>query len=333
MFNKTIDRRGAFQTVASLVAAAAGSSSWAQGAASIWPQRPIKIVVPVAAGGIIDLLARAVGKALTLRLNTTIVVDSKPGADHMIGTQVVSRSDPDGYTWLFASVPFTVTPFLRRDPGYDVLKDFRPLQLIASSPNVLVVPSGVQAKTVKEFVAMAKSKPGAMSYANPGNGSSNHLGMELLKSEAGIDILGIPYKGQPPAITDLLAGRVQAMMISSSLAATHVAAGTIRPLAVIAPHRLRNMPDVPTIAESGFPNADVIPWFGLLMPAKTPDVIADKAAAELGAALRSPGLIADIESIGATPYASNSPAEFDKFLRADMAKWPAVLSRAGIEKS
>lgn len=331
VFDKTVSRREALQTVAGL-AAAAGSASWAQGAASNWPQRSIKIVVPVAAGGIIDLLARAVSKALTPRLNVPLIVDSKPGADHLIGIQSVSRSEPDGYTWLFASVPFTVNPFLRRDPGYDVLKDFTPLQLIASSPNVLVVPSSVPAKTVKEFVALAKSKPGSMNYANPGNGSSNHLGMELLKSEAGLDILGIPYKGQPPAITDLLAGRVQAMMISSSLAATYVAAGSIRPLAVVAAQRVRGLADVPTMAESGFPGVDVIPWFGLLMPAKTPDAIADKAATELNVALKTPGLVADIESIGATPYAANSPAEFAKLIRADLAKWPAVLGRAGVHK-
>ena len=333
MADSTFNRRAVLRTFAGF-AAAAGSSAWAQGAAATsWPQYPVKIIVPVAAGGIIDLLARAVAKTIASKFGTPLVVESRPGADHLIGIQNVARSEPDGYTWLFASIPFTVNPALRRDPGYDALKDFKPLQLIASSPNVLVVPSSVAARNVKEFVALAKSQKGALSYANPGNGSSNHLGMELFKSETGIDILGVPYKGQPPAITDLLAGRMDAMMISTSLVAPHVASGSLRPLAVVASERVREMPDVPTMKESGYPGVDVIPWFGLLAPAKTPEAVVAKASGELHAALELQALITDIRNIGATPYAPNSPAEFEKLIREDTAKWPALLTRAGIEKS
>jgi tripartite-type tricarboxylate transporter receptor subunit TctC len=330
MNKHSTSRRAALRALAG-VAAAASSGVWAQTAP--WPQRPVKIVVPVATGGIIDLLARAVAEALTPGFKVPLIVDSKPGADHLIGIQSVARSDADGYTWLFASVPFTVNPSLRRDPGYDALKDFRPLSLIATSPNLLMVRSGIPAKTVSEFVALAKSKPGTLTYGNPGNGSSNHLGMELFKTEAGVDILGIPYKGQPPAILDLLAGRLDAMMMSSSLATTYINAGTLRPLALVAAKRVATLPNVPTMKESGYPGVDVVPWFGLLAPAKTPDAVIEKTSAALNAALKSSTLLSRIDHIGATAYAPNSPAEFEKLLRAELAKWPAVLSRAGIEKA
>lgn len=324
-------RRHALAALASLAGTVLVPAARAQGDAA-WPQRPIKIVVPVAAGGIIDLLARAVGKAISPVVKQPVVIESRAGADHMLGAQYVDRGDHDGYTWLFGSVPFTVSPVLRKDPGYDP-KAFRPLALIATSPNVLVVPSSVPVKTVAEFIALAKSKPGELSYANPGNGSSNHLGMELFKSEAGINILGVPYKGQPPAITDLLAGRVQAMMMSNSLAVQYIKAGTLRPLASVAPERLPALPDVPTIKEAGYPNADVIPWFGLMAPARTPDAVVAKAAAILSEALATPGLRTDILSIGATPFPPGTPADFAKLIASDLAKWPGVLQRAGIEKS
>jgi tripartite-type tricarboxylate transporter receptor subunit TctC len=330
MNNPSFNRRDALRALAG-IAAAASTPSWAQ--TGSWPQRPIKIVVPVAAGGIIDLLARAVSEVLTPVLKVPLVVDSKPGADHLIGIQSVARSDPDGYTWLCASIPFTVNPSLRRESGYDPLKDFRPLSLIATSPNLLMVSSSVPAKTVSEFVALAKSKPGTLTYGNPGNGSSNHLGMELFKSEAGLDILGVPYKGQPPAIPDLLAGRLDAMMMSSSLATNYITAGTLRPLAIVASERSAAFPNVPTMKQSGYPNADVVPWFGLLVPAKTPDAIVQRVSADLNAALKSTALRTRIDRIGATPYPPHSPAEFDKLIRAELAKWPAVLGRAGIEKA
>jgi tripartite-type tricarboxylate transporter receptor subunit TctC len=330
MSEKACGRRAALKSIAG-AAALVGTTSWAQG--SSWPQHAIRIVVPVAPGGIIDLLARAVAKAVTPTLNATLIVDSRPGADHLIGIQNVAHSDADGYTWLCDSIPFTVNPALRRDPGYDATKDFKPLQLIATSPNVLVVPASVAARDVKEFVALAKSKKGALSYANPGNGSSNHLGMELFKSETGIDMLGVPYKGQPPAITDLLAGRVQAMMISTSLATPYIAKGSLRPLAVVAAQRVPGMPDVPTMKESGYPGVDVVPWFGLLAPGKTPQAVLDKVSKALHEALRSPALLADMVNIGATPYLPNSPGEFAKLIAEDTAKWPAILQRAGIEKA
>lgn len=324
------NRRRTLQALMALGGASLAPAAMAQGDAS-WPQKPIKIVVPVAAGGIIDLLGRAVAKAISPVLKQPVVVESRAGADHIIGAQYVDRSEADGYTWLFASVPFTVSPVLRKDAGYDP-KAFKPLALIASSPNVLVVPTSVPAKNVAEFVALAKAKPGELAYANPGTGSSNHLGMELFKSEAGIDLLAVPYNGQPPAITDLLAGRVQAMLISSSLVAAHVKTGALRPLASIAQERLPALPDVPTIKEAGYPKADVIPWFGLMAPSKTPDAVVAKAASVLNEALTTQGLKNDIAGIGATPSPPGSPAEFSAFIERDLAKWPAVLKRAGIER-
>jgi tripartite-type tricarboxylate transporter receptor subunit TctC len=328
--NQTSRSRRSFLATMTAGAALASSGLHAQ---ENWPARPIRIVVPVAAGGIIDLLARAVAKAFTSATGTSVVVESKPGADHIIGTQYVANSTPDGYTWLCASVPFTVTPFLRNNPGYDPVKDFQPLQLLATSPNVLVVPTSVSAKTVQEFVALAKKENGAMSYANPGIGSSNHLGMEMFKVKAGLNIVGVPYKGQPPAITDLLAGRVQAMMISASLVPAYLESGSLRALAVVARTRLPEMPNVPTIAEAGYPDVDVIPWFGLLTPRKTPAVAVAKASAELRKLQGTPGLIADYKKIGATPFPPNSPAEFEKLILSDLTKWPDLVRRAGVMKT
>ncbi|HYG45818.1 MAG TPA: tripartite tricarboxylate transporter substrate binding protein [Bordetella sp.] len=331
MFRTRLTRRGALQALAGM-AAMANTSSWAQETGE-WPTRPIRVVVPVAAGGIIDLLTRAVGEAVTPELGQPLVVESRPGADHLIGIQNVAKSNPDGYSWLCASVPFTVNPALRKVPGYDPIKDFRPLCLIATSPNVLVVHPDVKAESLAQFVELAKREPGRLTYGNPGNGSSNHLGMELFKSEAGIDLLGIPYKGQPPSISDLLAGRLDCMLMSVSLAKNYIQAGQLRPLAAVAPQRIAALPQVPTMKEGGYPGVDVVPWFGLLAPARTPDAIVDKASAALQAAMQTPKLQTSIQHIGATPYASGTPAAFEKLIRTELAKWPAVLARAGIEKT
>ncbi|MBV7484217.1 tripartite tricarboxylate transporter substrate binding protein [Bordetella sp. BOR01] len=331
MFRNRLTRRGALQALAGM-AAMANTSSWAQETGK-WPARPVRVVVPVASGGIIDLLARAVGEAVTPGLGQPLVVESRPGADHLIGIQNVAKSNPDGYSWLCASVPFTVNPALRKTPGYDPIGDFRPLCLIATSPNVLVVHPDVKAGSLAQFVELAKREPGKLTYGNPGNGSSNHLGMELFKSEAGIDLLGIPYKGQPPSISDLLAGRLDCMLMSVSLAKNYIQAGQLRPLAAVAPQRIAALPQVPTMKEGGYPGVDVVPWFGLLAPAQTPDAIIDKASAALQAAMQTPKLQTSIQHIGATPYASGTPAAFDKLIQAELAKWPAVLARAGIEKT
>ncbi|MBO9355093.1 tripartite tricarboxylate transporter substrate binding protein [Bordetella petrii] len=331
MFHRPLTRRGALQALGG-IGLAAGAASWAR-AESQWPTRPVRVVVPVASGGIIDLLARAIGEAIAPSLGQPLVIESRPGADHLIGIQNVAKSSPDGYSWLCASVPFTVNPALRKDPGYDPLADFRPLCLIATSPNVLVVHPDVKASTLAQFVELAKREPGKLTYGNPGNGSSNHLGMELFKTEAGIDLLGIPYKGQPPSISDLLAGRLDCMLMSVSLAKNYVQAGQLHPLAAVAPQRIAALPDVPTMTETGYPGVDVVPWFGMLAPGKTPDAVADKASADLQAAMQSAKLQQAIRNIGATPYASGTPGEFDQLIRAELAKWPTVLARAGIEKS
>ena len=299
--------------------------------AASWPDRPITSIVPVAAGGIIDILSRAVGDAIKTSLGATVITESRPGADHLIGIRAAAHSAPDGYTWLFGSVPFTVNPSLRTDAGYDPVADFTPLQLIASSPNVLVVPSSIPAKTVSEFVALAKAKPGVFNYANPGNGSSNHLCMELFKQISETDIVSIVYKGQPPAITDLISGRVEAMMISSSLVGPHVASGALRALASISPERVSSLPEVPTMAEAGFKEVDVVPWFGLFAPAKTPSAIVQKASGALHEALKSEDLITKINRIGATAYPPNSPEKFAELIKADLKRWPDLIKRAGIK--
>lgn len=298
-----------------------------------WPSRPIKIIVPVAAAGIIDLLARNLAEALRPRLPAGIVIENRPGGDQMIGTQSVARSPGDGYTWLCAATPFTTTAHLRKQPGFDAFKDFKPVALLATSPNVVVVPASLGVSTVQELIALAKRKPGGLSYANPGNGSSNHLGTEQLHAVTGVEMLSIVYPGQPPAINDLLAGRTDFMLMSSSLAPPHVESGKLKALAVVAPNRIARMPNVPTMTEAGFPQVNVVPWIGVLMPSATPDEIVTRSHQMILEAMATPGYKEGVQRIGATPSAAHTPAQFADMIRAEFNQWPELFKRAGLEKS
>lgn len=323
-------RRFALKAIAATAATAAPWPLLAQGD---WPSKSIKIIVPVAAGGIIDLLARNLAEHLGPRLGVPFVIESRPGADHAIGTQSVARADPDGYTWLCGSVPFTTTAHLRVTPPFDPFKDFKPVHNLATSPNVLVVPTSLGVNTMAEFIALGKRKSGGLTYANPGTGSSNHLGTEQLRNALGIAMLGVPYKGQPPAISDLLAGRVDFMLMSSSLAPPHVESGKLKALASIAPARLARLPNVPTMKELGFDGVNVVPWFGILVPAGTPDAIVERAHREIRAVAATPAYKEGLARFGATPVAEHSIADFAASLRKEYDQWPALFQQAGLAKS
>lgn len=303
------------------------------GAQTAWPNKPIKIIVPVAAGGIIDLLSRNLAEALQPRLNATIVVESRPGADHAIGTQAVARAEPDGYTWLCGSVPFTTTWHLRNKPPFDPLKDFVPVSLLATSPNVLVVPATLGINTFEEFIAFGKKKSDGLSYANPGNGSSNHLGTEQLRAATGLRMVGIPYKGQPPAITDLLSGRVDFMLMSSALAPPHIASGKLKPLASIATARLAKLPQVPTIKEVGYGSVNVIPWFGILMPTGTPAAVVERVRSEIRAVAATPVYRDGLARFGTTAAPDMSGDEFARMIRTEFEQWPELFRLAGLDKT
>ena len=324
------NRRTILQAIATSTAALLAGNLRAQ---EKWPSRPIRIMVPVAAGGIIDLLSRNLGEALRLPLGVPVIVESRPGADHIIGTQFVAKADPDGYTWLCGSVPFTTTPHRLTKPPYDPFQDFKPVALLATSPNVLVVPPTLGVRTVKELVALGRSKSDGLTYVNPGNGSSNHLGTEQLRAATDMAMTGILYKGQPPAVVDLLAGRVDFMVMGSSLATPHIKSGKLVPLASVAPQRLPQLPDVPTMKEVGFESVTVIPWFGILVPAATPDTVVERVHREIRAAAGSDSYRAGIERIGAVPASEHSSAEFAAMLRAEYDQWPALFERAGITRS
>jgi tripartite-type tricarboxylate transporter receptor subunit TctC len=323
-------RRLALKTIA---ASAAAASPWFLHAQGAWPNKAIKIVVPVAAGGIIDLVARNLADALSPKLGVPFVIDSRPGADHAIGTQAVARAEPDGYTWLCGSVPFTTTTHLRTSPPFDPFKDFKPVHNLATSPNVLVVPTTLGVNTMAEFLALGKRKSDGLTYANPGTGSSNHLGTEQLRNATGIEMLGIPYKGQPPAITDLLTGRVDFMLMSSSLAPPHIESGKLKALASVAPARLPRLPAVPTMKEVGFDGVNVVPWFGILVPAGTPDAVIERAHREIRTVAATPAYKEGLARFGATPVAEHSISDFASALRVEFDQWPALFRQAGLTKS
>lgn len=330
MQTPTITRRQVLGMLAAGAAAAVVPGARAQGD---WPSRPIKIVVPVAAAGIIDLLARNLAEALRLKLPAGLVVENRPGADQMIGTQSVARAPGDGYTWLGGATPFTTTAHLRKQPGFDPFKDFKPIALLATSPNVVVVPASLGVSTMQELIVLGKRKQDGLSYANPGNGSSNHLGTEQLRAATGVEMLNVVYPGQPPAITDLLAGRTDFMLMSSSLAPPHVKSGKLKALAVVAPQRLDRLPNVPTIAEAGFPNVNVVPWIGMLAPSATPEAIIERAHSMIIEAAETPGYKEGVQRIGATPAPQHTTAQFAAMLRAEYEQWPELFKRAGLEKS
>jgi tripartite-type tricarboxylate transporter receptor subunit TctC len=323
-------RRFALKAIA---ASAATISPWSLLAQGAWPNKPIKIIVPVAAGGIIDLVARNLAEALQPKLGVPFVIDSRPGADHSIGTQFVARSDPDGYSWLCGSVPFTTTSHLRTTAPFDPFKDFKPVSLLATSPNVLVVPTTLGVNTMAEFIALGKSKSGGLTYANPGNGSSNHLGTEQLRNASGIEMLGIPYKGQPPAVMDLLTGRVDFMLMSSSLAPAHIESGKLKALGSVARARLPKLPTVPTMKELGFESVNVIPWFGILVPAGTPDVIVERVHREIRGITSTASYRDGLARFGATPAEDHSINDFAAKLRAEFDQWPTLFRQAGLSKT
>lgn len=227
----------------------------------------------------------------------------------------------------------TTTAHLRKDPGFDPFKDFKPVAILATSPNVVVVPASLGVSTMAELIALAKRKPGGLSYANPGNGSSNHLGTEQLRAATGADMLSVVYAGQPPAINDLLAGRTDFMLMSSSLAPPHVESGKLKALAVIAPQRLPRMPNVPTIGEAGYPSVNVVPWIGVLAPAATPDAIIERAHRMIMEASASAAYKEGVQRIGATPAPQHTTAQFAAMLRSEYDQWPDLFKRAGLEKS
>src|SRR5512133_485130 len=280
-----------FRAVAVTVAAL-GISLCAQ--AQTYPSKVVRLVVPFAPGGSSEIIARTVAQRLSENLGQQFIVENKPGGGGNIAMQEVARAEPDGYTLMLGHVGslamnppmFANNPALKKPP-YDANKDFRPVSLIAVVPNMFVVNAGVPAKDLKEFVALVRAKPGTINYGSAGNGSAGHLAFEYLKMVAGIDIVHVPYKGTGPMLTDLIAGQTQATSAGAPPLLPHVKSGKLRAIAVGTPQRLAALPDVATVAQQGYPGFETSQWYGIIVPAKTPDAIVNKLAEEIAKATKS----------------------------------------------
>ncbi len=292
-----------------------------------YPTRPVKLIVPFPPAGATDIVGRIVAQKLEEKFGRPVVVDNKPGAGGSIGSDLAAKSAPDGYTLLMAtSSTHSVGPSLQKLP-YDPLKDFAPIVHVANVPNVLVVSPGLGVSSVKELVALAKSKPGQLNFASSGVGSIVHLNGEFFKMIGGVDLQHVPYKGTALAIPDVANGNVAMLFDSLASVMPHVRSGKVRPLAINAGKRSPLIPDVPTLAEAGMPQFDRYTWFGLFAPAGTPAEIVSKVQADTVAALRAPDLLKRFADVGAEPVGS-TPAEFVERIRSDTARWAEVI-RAG----
>jgi tripartite-type tricarboxylate transporter receptor subunit TctC len=294
-----------------------------------FPDRAIRVVTPYAPGTVADVFGRIVVQNIATQWNATIVVESKSGANGSIGTEDVARSVPDGYTWLIVTTFFTASPALYKDLRWDPQRDFVPVGEICRAPNVFVVPSSLPVKNVDEFVALAKSKPGALNYGHPGKGTTGHLGFELFKRAAGIDVTGVGYRGYPQMVPDIASGLVTASFFSVNQALAQAQTGTIRIIGTVNEGRTKYFPDAPTLAEQGYANAQVTPWFGIVVPKGTPQPIVERIDKALEAALATHEVRQRLDTAGCE--AKSAPlGAFGEIIKADVALWAKVVKEAGI---
>ena len=295
-----------------------------------YPNQPIRIIVPTPPGGVADLLARAVAQGITANTGKTVIAEQRTGAGGVIAADFVAKSAPDGYTIYMGFHPTqSILVHLQKLP-YDPAKDFEPIILVGSSPNMLVVNPSLPVKTPKDLVEYARKNPGKISFGSPGNGSSGHMVGEQFKIMHKLDLVHVPYKGAGPAVIDLVAGHIQMMFDIVPLAREQLLAGKVRALGVMSPQRLPVVPDVPTMAEQGMPELEGGPWFGLLAPAKTPRPIIDWLNAETKKAMAEPGLRAKLEALGVI-LPLGSPEDFRKHIADDTQRWGDIIKRAGIK--
>ena len=295
-----------------------------------YPAKPVRIIVPFAAGGMTDILARKLAQAISPSLQQTIIIDAKPGASLIIGAEAAARSAPDGYTlFIGSSTSQVINPLIFPKLPYDPVRDFEPIVPISDIEYVLCVNESVPVKTVRELVQYAKDRPGQLNYASYGNGTSVHLGMELFKQVAGIDLVHIPYKGSAPAEQELASGRIQVMITAFSVL-NYVKQGRVRVLAVTMAKRSAALPDAPTIAESGYPGFESVSWFGLFAPRGTPKDVVRRWNTEMNKALRSPEIADWLRGVGLEPT-GGSTENLAALVQAETAKYKPVVLRSGIK--
>lgn len=315
---------GALALCASLFAAPAAQ---AQGG---YPDRPVRVIVPFTAGGVVDSIARIIGDKLSTRYGQPFVIENRTGAGGAIGTEAAAKSAADGYTLLAVSPGHAVLPSLVKSIAWDPVRDFRAVQGFGIIPNVFVVHPDVPAKTMGELVALSRSSATPLTYATAGPGTSNHLSGELFAQMAGLKLTHVPYKGQPDAMNDLLGGRVTMMPLTVAIAGAHIKSGKLRPLAVTTVGRASALPDVPTVAEAAqLPGYEVGTWFGFVAPAGTPDAVVAKLSGDIAEILKMPDVQARFQPLG-MELAPQNPAQFDAFIRSEVGKWAKVIQQAGI---
>ena len=313
-----------FTLVASAALALSSGGAFAQG----YPGQPIRFIVPYAAGGGVDIVARAIAPKLSERLGQSVVIDNRGGAGGNIGTELAAKTEPNGYTLVMGAAAFAINVSLYRKLPFDPLKDFVPISLIAATPNILAVHPAVPAKSVRELIQLARAKPGSLNYASAGNGTTSHLAAELFKTMASINMVHIPYKGTSPAVVALLSGEVAVMLAPALTLLTHIKANKVRGLAVTGTKRSPAFPGLPTVAESGLPGFEARQWYGVLAPAGTPKEIVTRLNSEIVTIVRSPEVTKRFLSDGSEPVGS-TPEEFARYIKAEIAKWAKAVEASG----
>lgn len=294
-----------------------------------YPQRPVRIVVPSSPGGGTDILARVLADHFSKTMGGQWFVENRPGAGQSIGIEAVARSAPDGYTLLMAASALVLNPIILKNVRYDPVRDFEPITQVASLPNVLLVHPSLPVRTLKDLIVLAKQKPGELTYASAGVGTSPHMGMELLKSMAGINLVHVPFRGTGPAVTEVVGGHVPIVLSNTLTAKSLIEGGQVRALAVTGPKRAEGLPNIPTMAEAGVPNYEALQWYGLLAPAGTPPDIVARIYSEAAKALKLKDIKDRLASDGAEPVGS-SPSALADFIKLELEKWTNVARIANI---
>lgn len=306
----------------------AGLPALAQAA---YPTKTIRIIVPYPPGGTTDLLGRLVADQLKSGLGATVVVENKPGAGTTLGAEQVARSDPDGYTLLMAtSTTLAINKTLYKKLPYDPVRDFTPIALVAGVPFALIINPQIPDKTLPEFIAYAKSKPG-LAYGSAGNGSPQHLGAEMLKAAAGIDIRHVPYRGSVPAMLDVIAGHIPFMVVDLQPALQQIREGKVRVLGVTSPKRVAAAPDIPTLAEAGLPGFELVAWQGVVAPSGVPRAIVDQLAAQIGTLVADPATREKLTAISLEPLPASTPDSFSAYVKAEVDRWAPIVRNSGAE--
>jgi len=307
------------------------AATWSSQAAtpSAFPERPVRFIVTFPPGALNDLIARTLSPQLTALWGRQVVVDNRPGGGTLIGTEMGARAAPDGHTLLLAAAAHAINPSVYPKLPYDPVKDFAPVSLLASSPYILIVHPAVAAKTFKEFIALAKAKPGQLAYGTTGSGGTSHLMGVMLNMMAGTDTVHVPYKGLAPALIDLVAGQIHYSFGSYSTVSPHLKSGRLRPLAVTSLKRAKSTPELPTIAEQGYPGYEAIPWWGVMVPVATPKPLVARLNADLLKVLQSPEVTERFAAQGLETVGS-TPAEFARFLDVEIARWAKVVKAGNV---